>query len=32
MATTSKLPYINAYGNIGKALEKIKTAATPDRF
>jgi hypothetical protein len=32
MPTTSKLPYINAYGNIGKALERIKAAATPDRF
>lgn len=32
MATESKLPYITAYGNIRKALEKIKTAATPDRF
>jgi Family of unknown function (DUF5343) len=32
MPTTSKLPYINAYGNIGKALVKIRTAATPDRF
>lgn len=32
MPTTSKLPYINAYGNIGKALERIKVAATPDRF
>jgi hypothetical protein len=29
---TSKLPYLNAYGNITKALERIKTAATPDRF
>jgi hypothetical protein len=28
----SKLPYINAYGNITKVLEKIKGAATPDRF
>lgn len=32
MPATSKLPYINAYGNIGKALERIKAAATPDRF
>lgn len=29
---TSKLPYINAYGNITKVLEKIKKAETPDRF
>jgi hypothetical protein len=28
----SKLPYINAYGNITKVLEKIQGAATPDRF
>jgi hypothetical protein len=29
----SKLPYLNAYGNIGKALEKIKVAGLPsDRF
>jgi hypothetical protein len=27
-----KLPYLNAYGVITKALEKIKSAATPDRF
>jgi hypothetical protein len=26
------LPYLNAYGNITKGLEKIKTAETPDRF
>jgi len=26
------LPYLNAYGNISKALEKIKTASTPGRF
>jgi len=32
MATESTLPYITAYGNITKALDKIKTAATPDRF
>jgi hypothetical protein len=32
MAIESKLPYITAYGNINKALEKIKSAATPDRF
>ena len=30
--TESKLPYLNAYGNIGKALKKIQSAATPDRF
>jgi hypothetical protein len=28
----SKLPYLTAYGNISKALEKIKQAQTPDRF
>jgi hypothetical protein len=28
----SKLPYLNAYGNITKALERIKSAATPPRF
>jgi hypothetical protein len=32
MATTSRLPYITAYGNIAKGLEKIKKAKTPDRF
>lgn len=32
MAIASKLPYLNAYGNLTKALEKIKTAATPGRF
>lgn len=26
------LPYLNAHGNITKALEKIKTAQTPPRF
>jgi hypothetical protein len=31
MAETS-LPYVQAYGNITKALERIKTASTPDRF
>ena len=30
MATT--LPYLNAYGNIQKALKKIQEAATPSRF
>lgn len=25
-------PYMNAYGNIGRALKKIKTAQTPPRF
>ncbi|PBI87611.1 hypothetical protein BKP42_61750 [Rhodococcus erythropolis] len=29
---TSNVPYMAAYGNITKALEKIKTASTPDRF
>lgn len=27
-----KLPYLNAYGVITKVLEKVKAAATPDRF
>lgn len=27
-----QLPYVTAYGNITKALEKIQHAATPDRF
>jgi hypothetical protein len=26
------LPYIQAYGNITRALDKIQTASTPDRF
>lgn len=28
----AKLPFMNAYGNITKVLNKIKDAATPDRF
>jgi Family of unknown function (DUF5343) len=32
MATESKLPYLTSYGNIEKALTKIKTAATPSVF
>jgi hypothetical protein len=28
----SALPYLTAYGNISKGLEKIRTASTPDRF
>jgi hypothetical protein len=28
----AQLPYMNAYGSITKALEKIKVAAVPDRF
>jgi hypothetical protein len=32
MAGEPKVPYLQAYGNITKALEKIKTASTPDRF
>jgi len=28
----SKVPYVAAYGNITKVLEKIKKASTPDRF
>jgi len=27
-----KIPYLSAYGNITKGLEKIKTASVPDRF
>lgn len=29
---SSKVPYLSAYGNISKVLEKIKTASVPDRF
>lgn len=32
MAPQGKIPYMAAYGNITKALNGIKTAATPDRF
>ena len=32
MAAESQPPYINAYGNITKALDKIQEASTPDRF
>lgn len=28
----SKLPYLTAYGNITKGLNKVKSAAVPDRF
>ena len=28
----AKLPYVTAHGNVTKVLEKIKQAATPDRF
>ena len=28
----AKVPYVTSYGNITKALEKIKQAATPDKF
>ncbi len=28
----AKLPYVSGYGRISTALEKIKSAATPDRF
>jgi hypothetical protein len=28
----SVLPYVTAYGNITKALDKIKSAETPPRF
>lgn len=27
-----KLPYLQAYGNITRTLQKIQTASTPDRF
>jgi hypothetical protein len=30
--TAINVPYINGYGGISKALEKIKSASTPDRF
>ena len=32
MAAGSTLPYVPAYGNISKALDKIKAASTPPRF
>src|ERR1700760_22012 len=32
MAGQAKLPYVTAYGNITKALEKIQEASTPPRF
>src|SRR6478609_6164213 len=28
----AKLPYVTAYGNIGKALRKLQEASTPPRF
>ncbi len=28
----AKIPYVTAYGNVTKALQKIQPAATPDRF
>lgn len=28
----SKVPYLQAYGNIKKALDKITTAAVPPKF
>lgn len=31
-ASRTSLPYLNAYGNISKVLERIRTAATPERF
>jgi hypothetical protein len=31
-SSDSKVPYVTAYGNITKALEKIQQAATPGRF
>lgn len=30
--TKVKVPYVSGYGSITKALERIKTASTPDRF
>ena len=32
MADHTSLPYLNAYGNITKVLNKIKEAETPNRF
>ena len=32
MPEAKKLPYVTAYGNITKALEKIQAASTPPRF
>ncbi len=32
VSSESKVPYVLAYGNISKALEKVKSAATPSRF
>lgn len=32
MADSSKVPYLQSYGNITKALERIQSAATPDKF
>jgi hypothetical protein len=32
MTEEIKVPYVFAYGNITKALEKIQSASTPDRF
>ena len=29
---TINVPYLNAYGNVAKVLDRIKTASTPDRF
>lgn len=29
---SAQLPYLHAYGNISKCLERIKSASTPDRF
>jgi len=30
--SAGRIPYVNAYGNITKVLEKIKAASVPDRF
>lgn len=32
MANEGKIPYVTAYGNIGKALSGIQKASVPDRF
>lgn len=32
MADKAPIPYVQAYGNITRALEKIQQASTPDRF
>jgi hypothetical protein len=32
MASDASVPYLTAYGNITKTLEKIRTAQVPARF